>query len=145
VLPWHAAALARRPEQVERALVNDRDLALQYDLVRETQRDHPLNELLGAVIALHGAVAAIEAEGVKAPVRRSFDFASRISEFMSGFRRAYARLVGLRCRSGDRGAGGRPDHRRDQGPGPGGFFEPASYRSIDDALVVIRSCRRRPR
>jgi hypothetical protein len=90
LLPWHAAGtLARRDsERVERALSGDRDLALQYDLVREELNETiHLNEMLGAPSSrcMEKLFAAIEAEGAKAPVRRSFDLGGRISEFLSGF------------------------------------------------------------
>jgi anti-sigma-K factor RskA len=90
LLPWHAAGtLARRDcERVERALSGDRDLALQYDLVREELNETiHLNEMLGAPSSrcMEKLFAAIEAEGTKAPVRRSFDLGGRISEFLSGF------------------------------------------------------------
>jgi hypothetical protein len=142
LLPWHAAGtLARHDsERVERALVNDRDLALQYDLVREELNETiHLNELLGAPSSrcMEKLFAAIEAEGVKAPVRRSFDFAGRISEFMSGFSArtlawsASAAVVAIVAQA----AVLTTVAIKDQGPAG---FEPASYRSIDDALVVIR-------
>jgi hypothetical protein len=90
LLPWHAAGtLARRDcERVERALSSDRDLSLQYDLVREELNETiHLNEMLGAPSSrcMEKLFAAIEAEGAKAPVRRSFDLGARISEFLSGF------------------------------------------------------------
>jgi anti-sigma-K factor RskA len=142
LLPWHAAGtLARHDsERVERALVNDRDLALQYDLVREELNETiHLNELLGAPSSrcMEKLFAAIEAEGVKAPVRRSFDFAGRISEFMSGFSArtlawsASAAVVAIVAQA----AVLTTVAIKDQGPAG---FEPASYRSIEDALVVIR-------
>jgi hypothetical protein len=142
LLPWHAAGtLARHDsERVERALVNDRDLALQYDLVREELNETiHLNELLGAPSSrcMEKLFAAIEAEGVKAPVRRSFDFAGRISEFMSGFSArtlawsASAAVVAIVAQA----AVLTTVAIKDQGPAG---FEPASYRSIDEALVAIR-------
>jgi len=90
LLPWHAAGtLARRDsERVERALAGDRDLALQYDLVREELNETiHLNEMLGAPSSrcMEKLFTAIDAEGAKAPVRRSFDFGARMSEFLSGF------------------------------------------------------------
>jgi hypothetical protein len=90
LLPWHAAGtLARRDsDRLERALANDRDLALQYGLVREELNETiHLNELLGVPSSrcMEKLFAAIEAEGVRAPARRSFDLAGRISQFMSNF------------------------------------------------------------
>jgi hypothetical protein len=90
LLPWHAAGtLARRDcERVERALSSDRDLSLQYDLVREELNETiHLNEMLGAPSSrcMEKLFAAIDAEGARAPVRRSFDLGGRISEFLSGF------------------------------------------------------------
>jgi anti-sigma-K factor RskA len=90
LLPWHAAGTLVRhdSERVERAIAKDRDLALQYKLVREelTETIH-LNEMLGAPSSrcMEKLFAAIEAEGVRAPVRRSFDFFGRISEMLSTF------------------------------------------------------------
>jgi len=90
LLPWHAAGtLSRRDsERVERALASDRELARRFALVREEQHETiHLNESLGApsARAMEKLFAAIEAEGGKAPVRRSFDLAGRVSEFLSGF------------------------------------------------------------
>src|SRR5262250_3062586 len=74
LLPWHAAGtLSRRDaDRVERALAGDRELARRYDLVREELAETiHLNETLGAPSA-------------RSPRRqRSFDFAGRISEFLS--------------------------------------------------------------
>jgi hypothetical protein len=88
LLPWHAAGtLVRRDaERVDRALAHDRDLARQFQVVREelTETIH-LNEMLGAPSSrcMEKLFAAIEADGAKAPVRRSFDLFGRISEFLS--------------------------------------------------------------
>jgi hypothetical protein len=91
LLPWHAAGtLSRRDaDRVEQALAGDRELKRRYDLVREelSETIH-LNETLGApsARAMEKLFAAIDAEGVRAPARRaSFDFAGRISDFLSGF------------------------------------------------------------
>jgi hypothetical protein len=144
LLPWHAAGtLARHDsERVERALVNDRDLALQYDLVREELNETiHLNELLGAPSSrcMEKLFAAIEAEGVKAPVRRSFDFAGRISEFLAGFAprklawAASAAVVAIVAQ------GAVLTTVAFKEPGAAVFdYGLQSYRSIDDALVVIR-------
>jgi len=90
LLPWHAAGtLSRRDrERVERAVANDSELARRLTLVREEQQETiHLNESLGvpSTRAMEKLFAAIEAEGAPAPVRRSFDLAGRISEFLSGF------------------------------------------------------------
>jgi len=91
LLPWHAAGtLSRRDaDRVEQALAGDRELRRRFDIVREelSETIH-LNETLGAPSsrAMEKLFAAIDAEGVRAPTRRaSFDFAGRISDFLSGF------------------------------------------------------------
>src|ERR671931_750048 len=91
LLPWYAAGtLSRRDaNRVEQALAGDRELARQYDLIREelVETIH-LNETLGApsARAMERLFAAIVAEEARAPRhRRSFDLASRISEFLGGF------------------------------------------------------------
>jgi hypothetical protein len=90
LLPWYAAGtLSRRDaNRVEQALAGDRELAWQYDLVREelVETIH-LNETLGApsTRAIERLFAAIDAEEARAPRhRRWFDLGSRISEFLSG-------------------------------------------------------------
>jgi anti-sigma-K factor RskA len=86
LLPWYAAGtLSRRDaNRVEQALANDRELARQYDLVREelVETIH-LNETLGApsTRAIERLFAAIDAEEARAP-RHRFDLGSRISEFL---------------------------------------------------------------
>jgi len=89
LLPWYAAGtLSRRDaNRVEQALARDRELARQYDLVREelVETIH-LNETLGApsARAMERLFAAIDAEEARAPRhRRWFDLGSRISEFLS--------------------------------------------------------------
>jgi anti-sigma-K factor RskA len=89
MLPWHAAGtLSRRDaDRVEQALAGDRELARQYDLVREEliETIH-LNETLGApsARAMEKLFAAIDAEEARAPRhRRRFDLGGRISEFLS--------------------------------------------------------------
>ena len=91
LLPWHAAGtLSRRDaDRVEQALASDRELQRRYALVREefAETIH-LNESLGAPSprAMEKLFAAIDTEEARAPRRRaSFDFAGRISEFISGF------------------------------------------------------------
>ena len=88
LLPWHAAGtLSRRDaNRVEQALAGDRELARQYDLVREelVETIH-LNETLGApsARALERLFAAIDAEEARAPRHGHwFDLGSRISEFL---------------------------------------------------------------
>jgi hypothetical protein len=91
LLPWHAAGtLSRRDaDRVEQALAGDRELARRYDLVREELAETiHLNETLGApsARAMEKLFAAIDAEEARAPRRqRSFDFGTRISEFLSSF------------------------------------------------------------
>ena len=88
LLPWYAAGtLSRRDtNRVEQALAGDRELARQYDLVREelVETIH-LNETLGALSAraMERLFAAIDDEEARAPRhRRWFDLGSRISEFL---------------------------------------------------------------
>src|SRR4051812_2145454 len=88
LLPWYAAGtLSRRDaNRVEQALAGDRELARQYDLVREEliETIH-LNETLGAPWArgMGGLSAAIDAGGAGArPHRHWFDLGARISEFL---------------------------------------------------------------
>src|SRR4029077_20163921 len=91
LLPWHAAGtLSRRDaDRVEQALAGDRELKRRYELVREELNETiHLNETLGAPSArcMERLFAAIDAEGERAPRRQgSFDFAGRVSEFLSGF------------------------------------------------------------
>src|SRR2546425_4468077 len=89
LLPWHAAGtLSRRDaDRVEQALAGDRELARQYELVREEliETIH-LNETLGtpSARAMEKLFAAIDAEEARSPRRqRSFDLAGGISEFLS--------------------------------------------------------------
>jgi hypothetical protein len=89
LLPWHAAGTLspRDANRVEQALAGDRELARQYELVREEliETIH-LNETLGApsARAMEKLFAAIDAEEARSPRRqRSFDLAGRISEFLS--------------------------------------------------------------
>jgi hypothetical protein len=89
LLPWHAAGTLNRrdADRVEQAMAGDRELARRYDLVREELAETiHLNETLGApsARAMERLFAAIDAEGARTPRRqRSFDFAGRISEFLS--------------------------------------------------------------
>jgi len=89
LLPWYAAGTLspRDANRVEQALAGDRELARQYDLVREelVETIH-LNETLGApsARAMERLFAAIDAEEARGPRhRRWFDLGSRISEFLS--------------------------------------------------------------
>jgi hypothetical protein len=102
LLPWHAAGtLSRRDAQrVETALNEDRDLARQFELVREelSETIH-LNETLGApsARAMERLLAGIEAEGAKGRKRRSFSLAAFIGERLTGFSPrtlAYSAVVG---------------------------------------------------
>jgi hypothetical protein len=79
LLPWHAAGtLSRRDaNRVEHALAGDRELARQYELIREelVETIH-LNETLGAPSprAIERLFAAIDAEEARAPrYRRWYD------------------------------------------------------------------------
>lgn len=76
MLPWYAAGtLDRRDvERIERALAEDGELAQRYELVREELAETiRLNEMLGAPSgrAMDKLFAAIEAEEVRAPARKS--------------------------------------------------------------------------
>jgi hypothetical protein len=88
LLPWHAAGtLSRRDAQrVEAAIEEDRDLARQFELVREelSETIH-LNETLGApsARAMEKLLAGIEAEPRRR--RRSFDLAAFIGERLTVF------------------------------------------------------------
>src|SRR5437899_12598714 len=89
LLPWHAAGTLspRDAARVEQALAGDRELARQYELVREEliETIH-LNETLGApsARAMEKLFAAIDAEEARSPRRqRSFDLGGRISDFLS--------------------------------------------------------------
>src|ERR1700738_2860069 len=84
LLPWHATGtLSRRDAQrVETALQQDRDLARQFELVREELGETiHLNETLGApsARAMERLVAGIEAEGATRK-RRSLALAAFIAE-----------------------------------------------------------------
>ena len=91
LLPWHAAGTLNRrdADRVEQALAGDRELKRRYELVREELNETiHLNETLGApsARAMERLFAAIDAEVERTPRRQnSFDFAGRISKFLSGF------------------------------------------------------------
>jgi hypothetical protein len=89
LLPWHAAGtLGRRDAQrVEAALKEDRELARQFELVREELGETiHLNETLGApsARAMERLLAGIEAEGAKGRKRR-FNLAAFVGERLSMF------------------------------------------------------------
>jgi hypothetical protein len=102
LLPWHAAGtLSRRDAQrVEAALQDDRDLARQFELVREELGETiHLNETLGApsARAMERLLAGIEAEGAKGRKRPSFNLAAFIGERLTLFSPrtlAYSAVVG---------------------------------------------------
>jgi hypothetical protein len=84
LLPWHAAGtLSRRDaERVEQALADDRELAQQYELVREelAATTH-LNETLGAPSdrTLEKLFAAIDAEEARLPRPRLRRFSKTLT------------------------------------------------------------------
>ena len=85
LLPWHAAGtLNRRDAQmVERALENDANLVMQYDLARqELSETIHLNETLGAPSsrAMEKLMAGIAAEPAAASARSTFSLSRWISE-----------------------------------------------------------------
>ena len=102
LLPWHAAgSLSRREaERVERALASDRELARELELVLEELHETiHVNESLGtpSTRAAQKLFTAIEAEGARAPRRRSLDLAGRLAAFVTGFAPrtlAYAAVAG---------------------------------------------------
>jgi hypothetical protein len=91
LLPWHAAGTLNRrdAQRVEAALASDRELARQYELVREELAETILlNETLGApsARAREKLFAVIDAES--ATTRRTSlltDLGNRLTEYMSGF------------------------------------------------------------
>src|SRR5438477_10509139 len=89
LLPWYAAGtLSRRDaNRVEQALAGDRELARQYELVREELGETiHLNETLGApsARAMDRLMAAIDAEGARRRAPVSLNLAARIVVFISG-------------------------------------------------------------
>lgn len=88
LLPWHAAGTLNRrdTQRVEQALAADKDLARQYEAVREELAETiRLNESLGApsARAMEKLFTAIDAE---APRRaRSLGLTARFAEFLAGF------------------------------------------------------------
>lgn len=91
LLPWFAAGtLSRRDaERVERALVNDAELARQFEMVREELGETiRVNESLGApsARALKSLFEKIDAEAPEARPRAvSPGLMNRVSEFISSF------------------------------------------------------------
>jgi hypothetical protein len=88
LLPWHAAGTLNRrdAERVERALVEDADLARHYEVVREELAEAILlNETLGApsARAMEQLFAKIDAEGNvgRKPATASFNLGAAISQF----------------------------------------------------------------
>src|SRR5262249_61082310 len=84
VLPGHAAGPPNRrdAQRVDAAIEQDRDLARQFELVREEMGETiHLNETLGApsARAMEKLLAGIEAEP-KRRQRRSFDLAAFLDE-----------------------------------------------------------------
>jgi hypothetical protein len=103
LLPWHAAGTLNRrdAERVAGALSADSELARRFDLVREelTETIH-LNESLGTPSArcMERVLSAMDTEGAKAPVRRSFDLVGRIAAFLSDLSpRTLAYAAGAAC------------------------------------------------
>ena len=102
LLPWHAAGTLSRPDaqRVDAALKEDRDLAHQFELVREELGETiHLNETLGApsARAMERLLAGIEAEGAKGRKRASFNLAAFIGERLTMFSPrtlAYSAVVG---------------------------------------------------
>jgi len=89
LLPWHAAGTLNRrdAQRVEAAIEHDRDLARQFELVREEMGETiHLNETLGApsARAMEKLLAGIDAEPKRRP-RRSFDLAAFIAERLTVF------------------------------------------------------------
>jgi len=89
LLPWHASGtLSRRDaERVEKALMADRELARQFELVREELEETiHLNESLGApsARAAEKLFAAIDAEPARKPAFR-LDLSTRIADFIASF------------------------------------------------------------
>jgi hypothetical protein len=103
LLPWHAAGTLNRrdAERVNSAMSADSELARRFALVREELNETiHLNESLGAPSArcMERVFAAIDAEGARAPARRSFDLVGWIASVMSGLSpRTLAYGAGVAC------------------------------------------------
>lgn len=88
LLPWYAAGtLSRRDTaRVEEALASDKELARQFEMVREELGETiHVNESLGAPSqrAMKTLFEKIDAEPARAPAAASFNLMGRISEFMA--------------------------------------------------------------
>lgn len=88
LLPWYAAGTLNRRDtaRVEQALANDKDLALQFEIVREELGETiGSNESLGAPSqrAMKALFEKIDAEPARAPAAASFNLMGRISAFVA--------------------------------------------------------------
>ncbi|HWV55538.1 hypothetical protein [Pseudorhodoplanes sp.] len=88
LLPWYAAGTLNRRDtaRVEQALANDKELARQFEMVREELGETiVVNESLGAPSqrAMKALFEKIDAEPARQPAAVSFNLMSRISEFMA--------------------------------------------------------------
>jgi anti-sigma-K factor RskA len=88
LLPWYAAGTLNRRDtaRVEQALASDKELARQFEMVRdELGETIVVNESLGAPSqrAMKSLFEKIDAEPARAPAAASFNLMGRITEFMS--------------------------------------------------------------
>jgi anti-sigma factor RsiW len=88
LLPWYAAGTLNRRDtaRVEQALASDKELARQFEMVREELGETiGVNESLGApsARAMKALFEKIDAEPARAPAAASFNLMGRISEFMA--------------------------------------------------------------
>jgi anti-sigma-K factor RskA len=88
LLPWYAAGTLNRRDtvRVEQALANDKELARQFEMVREELGETiGVNESLGAPSqrAMKALFEKIDAEPARAPAAASFNLMGRITEFMA--------------------------------------------------------------
>lgn len=88
LLPWYAAGTLNRRDtaRVEQALANDKELARQFEMVREELGETiVVNESLGAPSqrAMKALFEKIDAEPARAPAAASFNLMGRIAEFMA--------------------------------------------------------------
>jgi anti-sigma-K factor RskA len=88
LLPWYAAGTLNRRDaaRVEQALANDKDLALQFEIVREELGETiGSNESLGAPSqrAMKALFEKIDAEPARAPATASFNLMGRISAYVA--------------------------------------------------------------
>jgi anti-sigma-K factor RskA len=89
LLPWYAAGTLNRRDtaRVEAALANDKDLARQFEMVREELGETiRVNESLGApsARAMKTLFEKIDAEPARTPAI-SFNLMGRVSEFIASF------------------------------------------------------------